>query len=374
MSFGRKLSLIFEEVTSDYEGISKENADNILKSEASNFKPQQLVYTYLPEADMEEKDFAKVDPKNLPKNYDGKYHEIIMDNLLRWKEFPKRGKGVVCFANKELEKEGIPFVAIPFNGAKIGVCPKGDILDSFSFVSINLGIKFKNFDNTLKILFNIFNNPEGTFESKSKKLTLHDLQPYDADYKTFRQALNTVDEQFFSENGKRTLDDIKNNPYNKETQNNVISLIEYITAKKEKVLNIIDRLFDPFENGFQVLSFENFILGENKDKEVWFDSNCLLVKETEYDSLTVPEDEPEGDTGEESDTEEPTEPTEPEGDESNTEEPEAEMDAEEEPEDDIGDELDIEEPTEPEGDESDTEEPEPEEEPEEEEEEEEEVL
>lgn len=289
MGFDKKLSVIFEGLEDGWEIIDQDKANEILKTDASEFKPQQLTYTFIDVDDVENAEYLLLDPNKRELNYSGEYHAIIMDRLKKWDEFPKRGNSIVSYANESKNKEGDAYVVIPLNGNKIGICGKRDILKSFPYVAINLGVKFENFDTSLNLLLNVFNNPEGTYEDRAKKITKENLLRYDTDYPTFRDAIDHVDASFFDEEGKVIVDEMLANPFNKEAEGDLISLVEYMSSKELKLVNILDKLFDPFENGFQILSFKNFILGENKDREIWQDGKCLLVKETAFNNIVIPD-------------------------------------------------------------------------------------
>jgi len=292
MKFNKKLNLLFEEVEVGFKVVSIDQANEVLRSDASSFKPQQLIYTFLDEDEYEAADFLVVNPKDRDVTYKKRYHALIMDSLKKWKEFPLRGKGIVATADKEKDTERQIYVVIPYNGAQLGISPKANIFNSFPFVAINLGIKFENFNQSLNVLLNIYNNPEGTYDLKTKKLTINNLQRYDETYDIFRHAIDVLDQQFATPDGQRLFQEITTNPYNKETEDNVISIMQYMNAKDIKLINVINKLFDPYENGFQLLSFENFIVGEHKDHDIWTDSQCLLVKETTFDQLTFEGNEP----------------------------------------------------------------------------------
>ena len=322
MGIDRRLSLLFEEVSSGYTSIEQDKANNLIKSSANRYRTAQALYTFAPKDDVEESDYLEVNTPQKESTYKGNYHEIFMDSLKRWQSFPKRGKSVVAYSDKDKEMnddgvDKVPYVMIPYDDTIVGVCPKGDITESFPNVAINLGIKFENFNEGLNLLLNIFNNPQGTIDQTTKKLVKNELQSYDTNYEVFREALDKVDNEFFTEEGSALLDEISTNPFNRETEDTVISIIQYLQAKDLKLLNAIDKLFDPSENGFKFMPFSKFEPADHKDNEAWIADPCLLVKETAFDTLTFGGEEmadPEGEEGEEEPApeEEPTEEPAPE--------------------------------------------------------------
>lgn len=282
MDFDKRLKVIFEEFDTGFQSVTEQEANNFLQKEANQYKQPQLVYTKKP-SDSPDGDFLIVEPLNRELDYKGRYHALIIDSFEKWEEFPQRGNGIV--GTTDTEGEGDFYVVIPENGATMGISAKKRIMDSFSNVSINLGIKFDNFNNALNLLLNIFNNPEGTYESSTRKLLKTNLVRYDGDYDTFKNAVEKVDDDFSSNETHGILSDIVSHPYNKQTENDVISLIEYIKAQGETLSFILDQIFDPYENGFELISFEKFISGDYRDRDVWLDNRCLLVKESAVNGL-----------------------------------------------------------------------------------------
>ena len=259
MNFEKKLSEIFEDVNTGYQSVSESDANKFLNNEASQYKQPQLVYTEKP-SDSPDGDYLIVEPLQRNLDYRGRYHSLIIDSFETWEEFPQRGNGIV--GTTDTDDEGNYYVVIPENGATMGISSKKHIMDSFPNVAVNLGIKFENFNSTLNLILNIFNNPEGTFEQKTMKLTKPNLVRYDSDYDTFKDAVEKVDDNFSSNEYHAILSDIVSHPYNKQTEDNVISLIEYIKSQGQKLSFILDQIFDPYEN----------------DK-------CLLVKESVFSKL-----------------------------------------------------------------------------------------
>ena len=283
MSFENKLLRLFEGSFNGHTEMSEEDIRKKVQSEASQFKPQQKIYHHIPNGVLPSPEikFLSYDPASAGDEKKQMYYELIMDNLKKWEAYPNTKNGVVAYSDKAFATEtGIPFIVVPVDGASVGICSRLKLIDSFSYVSINLGIKFDVFDRSLNILLNIFNNPEGTYDVDTKKITLSAEKNYNNSYKEFFSAAKAVDANFASSSG--LLDQIAAHPYNKETEDNVISIIEYLRAKNITLTGMFGKLFDPIENGFKVIPFEQMIVGEHKQKEVWLNTKCFLIKETEF--------------------------------------------------------------------------------------------
>jgi hypothetical protein len=64
------------------------------------------------------------------------YYTLIINNDTRWRGFPKRQ--IICSTNRvESTGYGNAYVVFPFDGAKIGVCPKDDMWISFEGIDVS---------------------------------------------------------------------------------------------------------------------------------------------------------------------------------------------------------------------------------------------
>jgi len=282
MNFDKKLRVIFEDLDTGFKTVSEQEANNFLKTEANQYKQPQLVYTEKP-SDAPDGDYLIVEPLNRELSYKGRYHALIIDAFEKWQDFPQRGNGIV--GTTSTTGNGNFYAVIPENGANMGISAKKSIMDSFPNVAVNFGIKFENFNNALNMLLNIFNNAKGTYDLNTKKITKSKMLRYDGNYETFKKAIEKVDNTFVTNEATSVLNEIVSHPYNKQTENDVISLIEFIKSKKTTFSLILDELFDPYENGFEIISFEKFISGNYKERDIWLDNKCLLVKESVFGKL-----------------------------------------------------------------------------------------
>jgi len=281
MSFNAKLTNLFEASFNGYTEVSESEIRNKIEKEASEFKPNQKLFHFIPQDDLPSSNIkflsytpSKSEDKPLP------YHELIIDNLKTWNDFPNRKSCIKGYSDKMFTtKTGIPFVIVPENGATVAICPKDRIVNSFPNVAINLGINFSAFDRALNIVLNIFNNPEGTY-TETKKIELSDEKFYNESYKNFYDAMIKVDEMLPS--SKSTIEEIVAHPHNKEAENNVLSILHYIQAKKLSLPKTFEKLFDPQENGFKSVPFNEYSVLEHKNREAWVNVKCWLVRETEF--------------------------------------------------------------------------------------------
>jgi hypothetical protein len=299
MSFSKKIKYLFEgdsqeSPKSHMEVIDENRANEFLKKECSEFEKQQQIFHLINKKDLgpQQAEFYIYDPLKANKPYNHNYSYMFIDTLPSWtdKKYPKRKNAINAFANKSKDKmDVVNYLAIPFNNTKLGISPKQTMVESFNNVSINLGMKFEYFNRSFNIVLNIFNNPEGTYEPDTKKLSIKNEKFFDESFQSLKAAIDKFDADFASDEGRKIIDIMLNDPYNKETEANVLSILNYINSKKTNLNSMINTLFDPSKNAFKFIPFKSFIVGENKQNEVWFNNRCLLVKETSIDKLRFQE-------------------------------------------------------------------------------------
>lgn len=289
-----KLNVLFENIENEvdapaeaYQVTDEMRANELLQSECSEFQQQQQVFfTLTPDDFQGTPEFLIYDPIEAKKDFDQKYHIMLMGSLDSWAPMPHRRNAIVAHANKDVDSEsGTTYVAIPFNNTKLGICPNNTLEDSFSNLSINLGLKFEYFDKAFNTVLNIFNNPEGTYDEGTRKLTQSGLKYYDENYEALYTAIHKADQALQTPEGQGLCTEIADNMFNKDTEQNVISILEYLKAKKISLRDMLETLLSPEANKFRSIAFRDFIVGENKQNQVWFNNKCLLVRESAFQQL-----------------------------------------------------------------------------------------
>lgn len=79
-------------------------------------------------------DFYKTNPRKIKRKSKNthNYYTLLFDNLSLWRAYPKRSRSLICANDKRWAGAyGNTYLIMPFNGANIGICPNGDIWNSF---------------------------------------------------------------------------------------------------------------------------------------------------------------------------------------------------------------------------------------------------
>ena len=190
------------------------------------------------------------------------YYTLMMDNLPSWQGWPKRSRSLICSTSKKKTMayseydfdNGGSYLSIyqvlPFNGAKLAVCPRDDIWTSFAKVfGYNMGGKING---TLVGPLTSARVPatgyrsmmQGIFENREKIMEFESFVGYD--------LLPTKCRPFWEEVARTK------------------SIPEMISVFNEKL--------SPEYNNFHLLTSNNqTMLADVYSREVWTDSKCYLI-------------------------------------------------------------------------------------------------
>jgi len=151
------------------------------------------------------------------------YYTLFMNNHENWSEYPKRqiicagGSGERAFT---FARSASVYHVLPFDNAKIGICPTADIWDSFD---------------TLREEYDLF------------------------DLSQFNQEL----EEFgIPDNSYRVMRiEAQNTQWDRGTS----------------IWDVMEKFLDPDVNNFRVMPIRNYNVGKDEDVEVWTDAPCVLI-------------------------------------------------------------------------------------------------
>lgn len=171
----------------------------------------------------------------------GNHYTLWINNSELWDKFPNRE--IICASGERAFEHGTDeyYHVFPFDGAKIGICPAEDIWESFNTLS-----KLDVNADELNIFLNEVVGEAGEDWEEYKK-AIKKLIP------------GIVDQRNISMPG--SLWNIWN-----DWEESGENLYMYLTD-----------LLDPKRNGFDLQSIKNYSVTYNDNKEVWTDSNCVLI-------------------------------------------------------------------------------------------------
>jgi hypothetical protein len=200
------------------------------------------------------------------------FYTILFDNLPSWTKYPKRSRSLVCSTDPSRPRGyGQPFYLFPENGSKIGVCPSYDIWGSFDTVTNDYNLSSFN-DYFWMFLRDSMNAID---------------RSYPAEPKNFAEMVVYFDE--IDKHKKYVVQFIKNEfgstPDSVDFRYKAFPVKEYINTPSMKLIDYLDKMFDPEKNGFMLKTPGNSI---PKNRETWTDSPCVMIhydESVEEDSI-----------------------------------------------------------------------------------------
>jgi hypothetical protein len=203
------------------------------------------------------------------------YYTEIMDNSKYWSEYPKRSTSIVASTSKEKAAAyGILYHVIPIEeNAKLGVAPESDIWGSFEFALEKLDKLFKE-ELAIPTAIPDFTHLAGLNNFLRTKFDLSK----EADYQEMRKKIILNDKSFKLLDRDSTWNNSKFD-YNKEE---VLAL----QNKWGTFLNYIEYLLSPKWNGFEIKEYNSRVTLPY-DREVWTDSDCLLIEESLHNRVLL---------------------------------------------------------------------------------------
>ena len=226
---GRSKSLELEEAIK----LINSNCSQALKQ----YKKEHVIYRALDDNNMNNYLLTKPTGKKRKSVNTYNHYTLIMNNHPMWKKYPKRQ--IICSGgNGERAIEQISggfeevYVVLPYDGAKIGICPKDDVWDSF---------------------FRIQDEGWGCMD----------------DFNDWLYNARGIED----DNWKKFMEQTKDNEMRVAKHKNS-SIWDYISDKME-----------PTDNHFKVVSISSYNVKKNENVEVWTDSPCVLARAFWMDAI-----------------------------------------------------------------------------------------
>lgn len=194
----------------------------------------------------------------ISQNVNNLYTRLMSEILPEWKEYPKRSNSFICTNSDALSSfYGDSYLVLPENGAKIGICPKADIWDSFRLTLNHTSIP--DFVAGMKEILSIATKKS---ENKINEILINGtteeiIKAFDKTTK----YVHTSAGLFYCISADYEL-------FNEFDSNKKLTLLEYVQKK-----------LDPVKNNFSLTTIEQYKLPSDSKRELWTDATCLMVKE-----------------------------------------------------------------------------------------------
>lgn len=203
----------------------------------------------------------------------------LIDQIPAWKKFPSRETYIRAFTS--LESVGSdPYVMIPLDGTRIGVCPSESFYRGFLDVQHTLDLKKVDNENLTYWITTLKSSVYKLLKDlnvSTEKITDDPLS-----YKEFIKQLEHVDRLVTPER-HRLLKRVKeaDSPLDDDEETVLLDFLSRFMTSSHQYLS---EKLDPDRNGFKVSPIEAFHK-HNGNLEVWVDSPVLLIKRKKYIEL-----------------------------------------------------------------------------------------
>lgn len=226
--------------------------------------------------------------KRISENSSNIYNKLLSDLFPSWQKFPKRSESII--ATFSIEKAGIYvdingmlYVILPKNGARIGVCPKKDMWVSFNNFPFSIS-NLSQFNTAFCYLVSEICQFSGNIKDKNaiEKIFLGSTAKVKELFKNFDKSFSSQAEKAYLEgvNDAKQLSDYfaKNSDgiLGQKEKNILHDYVMYYESKNGKTtfLKFLEEIY--FDNSdFSIQTTSS--LNNNGYSEVWIEGSCLFI-------------------------------------------------------------------------------------------------
>jgi hypothetical protein len=212
-------------------------------------KKEKIIYRGVGDESVGHGDFIFIKPSSSQRVSANTHnlYTLVIDESHNWGKYPDRSKSIICTTDYDNSNNyGRRFVVLPKNGYTFGVCPRGDLWESF--------------EDTLHMKLDDFNMD-----------VLSLISEMDMNYNIYKQLKTPADLKSLLKQMDKAFDesDISENRF------------DWLSEYNGSFLELFEYLLDPQINGFTISKDINNI--PSFDREVWTDTDSYLVS---FDWLT----------------------------------------------------------------------------------------
>jgi hypothetical protein len=189
----------------------------------------------------------------------GNIHNLIIDNLPSWENYPKREKSIIFSTLYRTAKiYGICYHVFPKIGSQVAICPNDDFWNSFRPALIRMGL----------------------VGNRSNLITLNNAL-YEIGLTFGLKKVDFIDWTIFSKFAEDFDSIVPNSLKISDFSNN---LIRKVYEHNHGLISFLNHVLSPSINGFTIDIF-NHRFKHIHNSEMWTEGQCLLVKEDQMVSF-----------------------------------------------------------------------------------------
>ena len=207
------------------------------------------------------------------------YYTLLMDNLPKWKNYPKRKNSFICSLS-ETHVFGVGYYVIPMDGSKWGVAPNFDIFHSFK-----KGLKENFKENRYPTIDTFFTRIE------SYSVKKFGLELSDTNYKLFRNQLKQLSNLIKDIDFKEEIGE-------EDYYHELYYMRNFLIEHNDKIIQAIIKIMDQVSNDFEFMTLSEIygnideIREESNDedyktREIWTDSPCIFINNKDFEEVIL---------------------------------------------------------------------------------------
>lgn len=234
--------------------ITQEQFKQLFEENCTQYKPstQKLVRGMFAEGGMR---FGDPRHKERPSKNTASHTMWILESLPEWGDLPKRSRSFICTTDQAYSGcYGSPYYVIPYDNAKMAICPAADFFQCFPKMSC-----VTTLNHTIQLLLGIFH----TAETRSRILT---------DKEAFLQIWNDF------KNYNYTLADAMRDNTRGQAQYLLHKLANSLPTDDIEITEALHKGFVQALEKFTYIPFTEYAVEDFPSRETWLSHPCLFLK------------------------------------------------------------------------------------------------
>lgn len=254
--------------------ISEEQALELIKSHCMDFVKNAKVIPVRGISGRNSK-FLSVDPSSMIRTSRNtrNYYTLLLDNLSSWSKYPKRSESIICSNDiNGASSFGTPYLVIPYDNAKWGVCHFNDLWFSF-----NLGLQ-KEFSSNKGVQVIVDMSEFNDILERMCFLTTGKVLS-GKNWEQFTSQIEEMEQVFKKEiNSEEILNDKLNSAKVSEyVKGDYLAVFNSFKRHNFNILKSLESVLDPDKNKFKLVNSNNLSSFSAQQQEIWTDSKCVMI-------------------------------------------------------------------------------------------------
>ncbi|AVH85332.1 hypothetical protein RsoM2USA_404 [Ralstonia phage RsoM2USA] len=278
-----------ELVKSTFKGLTKDQTLEYVKTHCkkalADFKAGRIMFRGIKTKD----EYGFINPSSIERQSANTYnlYNIIISESSNWAKYPKRNKSAICTIDtwkaQRYSYNGMPHMVFPVDGFLLGVCPDHDIYVSFNHTLkelLHIATPTLRVFNGIVLAILVMSGVVGSASTDFAELLDNGSRSDEVfhDAAKVKHLFSEFDRRYAKEkNLDKLLATVK---LSGDGNGAAVTLaLRLLTNYKGDLWKLCSQILDPTANDFVLL--KNQIPEPGKSKEVWTDSDCIVIEATD---------------------------------------------------------------------------------------------